>query len=175
MSRRLAQLSLCVSLVLASAPSAFAAEVSRTDVQGAAGMCRPATTAYAAGVRNRPLGVANVSSGNVYITCAWQGDDGQFSVRGSTLLSVQAFNESGAARALECTLVNGQRSQGPIYATYTPKTVTIQPQAGAVLQWVPADVEGDVPTIELPALSCLVRPGVSLQFTTRVYNEDVGA
>lgn len=175
MSRSMAPLSLAALILVGSVSVASAAEVSRTDVQSAAGMCRAATTEYAAGVRNRPLGVANISSEDVYVTCAWQGDDSQSSVRGATLVAVQAANESSEqAQALDCTLVNGQASSGVAYATYTPKSVEIAPVAGAVLQWLPAEVANAGPTIKLPALSCRLSPGMSLQFMTRVYNENVG-
>jgi hypothetical protein len=177
MRRTLVPLSFSLALVaLSAATAAGAVSVQRTDQQAAAGTCRAASTDYASRVRNRPLGVTNISAQNVYLTCALQGDDAQFSTRGATLVVVNASNEEGtAAQALDCTLVNGQVSAGIPFANYSAKTVTIEPGAGSAIQWVPADVPNAGGTIKLPAVSCLLRPGMAINFTTRVYSEDVGA
>lgn len=178
MSRFLAPLSLSIATLVAAAamPTAHAATVQRTDHQGAAGVCRGATTEYATRVRNRPLGVTNVSSEDVFLTCALQGDDAQFSTRGATLVSLQASNTEGtSAHALDCTLVNGQMSSGVRYAAYSVKSVTIEPGSGTAIEWTPAELSNSGGTLKLPAVSCLLKPGMTLNYLVRVYNEDVGA
>lgn len=164
-------------LVLVScAATAGAAQLPRVDVQGASGMCRASTPAFAEATRYRPLGLANESATQIYVTCNWQGDDHQDSVRGAKRLYVAITNNSGSEQSYTCTLVNGHQSGASIFATYTPKTVSIAAGGGAELVWVPADVPNAKPSgIDRPSLSCVLPPSSTIQYTGREYNEDVGA
>ncbi|MBB1473669.1 hypothetical protein H5368_11560 [Luteimonas sp. MC1782] len=162
--------------LVASAAAAGAAELPRVDVQGASGMCKAATAAFAAGTRYRPLGLANESEGQIFVTCNWQGDDHQDSVRGSKRLYVAITNNGTTAKDYTCTLVNGHQTGVSIYAVYVPKTVSIAPGAGAELTWVPSEVSNAKPSgIDRPSLSCILPPSSTIQYTGREYNEDVGA
>lgn len=163
------------ALAVLAAP-AGAAELARVDVQGASGMCKAATPAFAANTRYRPLGLANESTENIFVTCNWQGDDNQDSVRGAKRLYVAITNNSDAARDYTCTLVNGHQSGSLIYAVYVPKTINIAAGAGAELTWLPGDVSNARPSgIDRPSLSCVLPAGSTIQYTGREYNEDVGA
>lgn len=154
---------------------ALAVDKPRADYQGAVGMCKAALPSFNVSLRNRPLGIANESSSDVYITCNWQGDDSQFSTRGATKVSVVISNNSQASQTVACTLVNGFQHGSTNTATFTPKTVAIAAGTGASIEWVPADIAGAPTLIKLPALSCMLPGGTTLQYTTREYNEDVGA
>lgn len=166
--------SLAVLLLSLAATAGHAATVARNDFQGAAGLCKAALPGFTAGLRSRPLGMANESSSPIFITCNWQGDDTQNGNRGARQLTVTLGNTSGADLQVTCTLVNGFQSGLLTQATYTPKTVTIANGGSATLTWLPADV-GAVEQIKLPALSCSMPAGTTLQSTSRAYIEDVGA
>jgi hypothetical protein len=164
-----------LTLACSVASTAMAVEISRQDFQGAVGMCKASTPAHNAGLRNRPLGMANESSAAIYVTCNWQGDDTQNGTRGARRVFVVVSNTSTAPQTVACTLVNGFQSGTTINATYTPKTVTIAAGAAATIEWVPADVAVGSDQIKLPALSCNLPAGTTLQYTGKQYNEDVGA
>lgn len=155
--------------------SVQAVELPRSDFQGASGLCKASTPAFAASVRYRPLGLANESDSAIYVTCNWQGDDSQSSVRGARRVYVVISNFGGDAQDVTCTLVNGFQSGANVQATYTPKTVNIAAGAGATIEWLPADVPGSQATIKLPAVSCVLPGNSTLQHTGKEYNEDVGA
>lgn len=152
-----------------------AVEVTRSDFQGASGLCKAATPAFAASVRHRPLGLANESASGIFVTCNWQGDDSQNTVRGARRVFVVVSNYGASAQDVTCTLVNGFQSGITLLATYTSKTVNIAAGAGATIEWLPGDVPGSQTTIKLPALSCLLPGDSTLQYTGKEYNEDVGA
>lgn len=163
-----------LAAIMGALPAA-AVEVARTDVQGASGLCKASTPAFAAGVRHRPLGLANESDSSIYVSCNLQGDDSQNTVRGSRRVWAVITNNASAARNVTCTLVNGFESGPTRPATFTPKTVSIAAGQGATIEWLPADLPGGVTTIKLPALSCLMPGRSTLQHVGKEYNEDVGA
>jgi len=159
----------------ATASTAMAVEIARQDFQGAVGLCKAALPANNAGLRNRPLGMANESTSAIFVTCNWQGDDTQNGTRGARRVSVVVGNSSTVAQIVACTLVNGFQSGTQTFASYTPKTVTIAAGTSASIEWVPADIAGAPDQIKLPALSCNLPGGTTLQYTSKQYNEDVGA
>lgn len=175
--RRMGSLLSAIALTMAGsiAYPALAVEVARQDFQGAAGMCKGATPAYNDALRIAPLGMANESAAAVFITCNFQGDDTQNSTRGAQRVSVSFVNNSTSSRTVACTLVNGFQSGSTTVATYTPKSIVIAAGATASIAWVPGDIAGAPTQIKLPALSCNVPAGTTLQFTAKQYNEDVGA
>lgn len=164
------------SCLLGLSFGAGAAEVTRVDVQGATGMCKAATNAYAADTRYRPLAVSNESTANAFVTCNWQGDDRTGTVRAAKSLSVVVSNFHTAAQSVTCTLVNGHQTGGLVFATYVPKTVSIAAGGFVELTWLPGEVDNAKPSgIDRPSLSCALPPQTALQHTRREYNEDVGA
>jgi len=164
-----------LTMVGSLAIPAQAVEIARQDFQGAVGMCKGATPAYSAALRNRPLGMANESGSVAYVTCNWQGDDTQNTTRGARLLTVVIGNTGTSAQTVDCTLINGFQSGAQTVASYTPKTATVAAGGSATIQWVPADLAGAPDQIKLPALSCSLPAGTVLQYTSKQYNEDVGA
>lgn len=154
---------------------AHAVEVSRTDLQGASGMCKAALPGYAAAVRYRPLGLNNESNDHIFVSCNWQGDDSQFGVRGARRVFVFIGNHAAVPRTVSCTLVDGFQQGSNLQATYTVKSLDVPAGAGVSFEWLPADVPGAPATIKLPSVSCALPPQSSLQYTGKVYNEDVGA
>lgn len=162
------------ALLFSVAAPGHAATAPRNDFQGAAGMCKPALPQFNAGLRSRPLGMANESSATIFLTCNWQGDDTENGNRGARQLVVVVSNTAAAAQGVTCTVVNGFQSGLLTQATYTPKTATVEPASSATLTWLPADV-GAVDQIKLPSLSCAMPAGTTLQFTSKAYIENVGA
>jgi hypothetical protein len=168
-------IAVCALSTLAASFPTGAASLARSDVQGASGLCKAATPAYAAGVRYRPLGVSNEASENAFVTCNWQGDDNSTATRGATRVYVVFSNFGGAPASVSCTLVEGHQDGAATFASYTPKTISIPSGAGATLQWLPSDVQGGPSTIELPSLSCTLPAGTTMNYTGKEYSEDVGA
>lgn len=168
-------IAVCALSTLAASFPIGAVSLARSDVQGAAGLCKAATPAYAAGVRYRPLGVANESSENAFVTCNWQGDDNSTAARGATRVYVAISNFGGASASVTCTLVEGHQDGVLTFASYTPKTISIASGAGATLQWLPSEIQGAPATIELPSLSCALPAGTTMNYTGKEYSEDVGA
>lgn len=174
--RRATSLLLSASCLVGFSMGAGAAELARLDVQGATGMCKAATQAYAAGTRYRPLALANESDANSFVTCNWQGDDKTDSVRAAKRLALVVSNYGPAAADVTCTLVNGHQTGGLVFAVYVPKTTTVAAGNSAELAWVPAEVSNSKPSgIDRPSVSCVLPPQTALQYTSREYNEDVGA
>lgn len=152
-----------------------AAEVSRVDVQGAVGMCKAMTHADAAGTRYRPLALANESNASIWVACNWQGDDSPQTVRAAKRLAVLVSNFGTTAQQVSCTLVNGHQTGGLLFASYTPKTVTIAAGGYAELAWLPGEIANPKPSgIDRPSMSCVLPSDTALQYTTREYNENVG-
>lgn len=162
---------LCV-LTLAAA-DVQAVELTRTDQQGASGMCQGALASYNATLRARPLGMANEGTTTAFVSCAWQGDD-TVNGRGAQQIQVVIGNTGNAAATVSCTLVNGFQAGTFVNATYTVKSATIAPGAAATISWVPAEVVGAPPEIRLPALSCQLPPGTVIQHTIKSYLEEIG-
>lgn len=160
-------------LTLAAADG-HAAEQTRTDQQGASGMCQGALAAYNANLRARPLGLANEGTATAFVSCAWQGDD-TANGRGSQQIQVVIGNNGTAAATVSCTLVNGFQAGTFVNATYTTKSATIAAGAAATISWVPGDITGAPPEIRLPALSCQLPPATVIQHTVKSYLEEVGA
>jgi len=174
--RRASLIVFSASCLLGMSSGAGALELPRVDVQGATGMCKAAMEIYAVGTRYRPLAIGNESSGNIFVTCNWQGDDSSGTVRAAKSLSVAISNFDTAAADVTCTLVNGHQTGALVYATYVPKTVSIPAGGFVEITWVPGEVENSKPSgIDRPSLSCVLPPQTSLQHTRREYNEDVGA
>lgn len=174
--RRASLILFSASCLIGMSFGAGALELTRVDVQGATGMCKASTHAYAADTRYRPLAVGNESSGNIYVSCNFQGDDSPNTVRAAKSLSVTVSNFDASAQDVTCTLVNGHQTGALVFATYTPKTVSIPAGGFAELTWIPDEVSNSKPSgIDRPSLSCVLPPQTALQHTRREYNEDVGA
>jgi hypothetical protein len=159
----------------ACALPASAVEVQRVDEQGASGMCRPSTPAFANVIRSRPLGMGNESDGQIFVSCNWQGDDSQDSTRGATRLYVGLSNQGTATRDITCTLVNGLQTGSQVFATYTPKTISVPAGGAARMEWVPQDVSASGGLIRMPSVSCVLPGRSSINYAGREYREDVGA
>ena len=155
--------------------SASAVDLPRVDVQGASGMCKAATPAFAGVIRYRPLGLSNESGATAFVTCNWQGDDSQASVRGAKRVWIVVSNDGAAEQAVACTLVNGFRQGTNLQATYTPKTVSVAAGQSVTIQWLPAELPGSPARIGLPSVSCALPGSATLNYTGKEYDENVGA
>lgn len=154
---------------------ALAVDLPRVDFQGASGMCKAATPGFAGVIRYRPLGLSNESTASAFVTCNWQGDDSQESVRGAKRVWIVVSNDGSADISVACTLVNGFRQGSNLQATYTPKIATIAAGQSATIQWLPAELPGAPARIGLPSVSCALPGAASLNYTGKEYDENVGA
>lgn len=152
---------------------ANAAEVGRYDFQGAAGLCKGALPSHRDALRARPLGLANVSQSDAFVTCSWQGD-ATANGRGASQVFVLVSNTSSAGKSISCTLVNGTQAGAVTAATYTPKSVGLNPGTNTFLAWLPSEIAGSPSEITLPAVTCSLPAGTTLHYTGRNYLEDVG-
>ncbi len=164
-----------VVVALAASFAAGAVNVPRVDFQGASSMCKAATPAFAAAVRYRPLGLSNESPSTIFVTCNWQGDDSQATVRGAKRVWLVVSNDSAESQNVACTLVNGFQQGSTLLATYTPKSTALAPGQSATVQWLPAEVAGAPARIALPSVSCALPVSVTLHSTGKEYDENVGA
>lgn len=167
---------LCIaitSILLAS--NAQAVDVSRYDQQNAPGLCQGQLPAHRESIRARPLGLTNDGTVPVFVTCAWQGDDAVSSTRGATRISVNVSNGGTTPITVRCTLINGFESGRNTQATYTPKAIGITAGDGGFIEWVPGEIAGAPATIKLPTVSCELPPKATLQYTGKVYNENIGS
>lgn len=155
--------------------AAVAVDVPRVDFQGASGMCKAATPGFASVIRYRPLGLSNESAANAFVTCNWQGDDSQASVRGAKRVWLVVSNDSATDQSVACTLVNGFQQGSNLQATYTPKTTAIAAGQSATIQWLPAELPGAPARIGLPSVSCALLASATLHYTGKEYDENVGA
>lgn len=138
-------------------------------------MCKPATAEFAAGVRHRPLGLANESTGPIFVTCNWQGDDSQGTVRGAKRVMVVVSNDGASAADVACTLVSGFQQGANVQASYTPKTTNIAPGQAATIQWLPSELPNAPARIGIAAVSCALPGAATLNYTGKEYDENVGA
>ena len=167
---------LCIAIMsILWADSAQAVDVSRYDQQSAVGLCQAQLPAHRDSLRARPLGLTNDGTTPIFVNCGWQGDDAAGSTRGATRISVNVSNGGTTPIVVNCTLISGFQSGFVTQATYTPKAIGVTAGSGGFIEWVPAEVAGAPATIKLPSVSCQLPPKATLQYTGKVYSENVGS
>lgn len=154
-------------------PAANAAEAGRYDFQSAVGLCKGALQSHRDALRAKPLGLENISSGDAFVTCNWQGD-ATANGRGASQVFVLVSNTSTGGRTISCTLTNGTQAGATTTATYTLKTIGLSPGTNTFLAWLPSELPGAPAEITQPSVTCLLPTGTSLHYTGRNYLEDVG-
>lgn len=156
------------ALILA-ATAADAVTVPRTELTVAAAACQPAMGAFHAQIRARPVLMGNEGSSSAFVTCGLRSVRGDVRyIRGA---SVYLRNEAGAARTVQCTLVDaGPRLASPTYLT---KSLTLAAgQDPTELGWQASD-NGDL-RFRYPAISCALPPGTGISGVVRRFDEEVG-
>lgn len=154
MRHTLIPLAAACGLALASAATtSHAAGATRQYSIGASASCRPALPSYDGAIRTRPLAMANEGGSSAFITCSnWSTPYAENNYNTVVTLT----NRSAIAVNVTCTLVAGEGNYG---LTYTPQTLTLQPNGSNNLIW------GTLATANLPGtlrFSCSLPPGVEL-------------
>ena len=168
---------LAAVLLLASAMpgDAAAAEVFRYDFQGAAGICQPATSTYAAQLRSRPLGLVNEGTTVAFVSCALVGDarpGGRGAMK--VLVRIGALGDLGSV--VNCTFVDGLQNGDVVDAVYRTKTEYVSAGTrGVAFTWEPVEIAGAPEHIFRPALQCALGPGTAMHYLSVTYDEDIGS
>ena len=163
-----------VLVAIASQGELRAADKSRYDFQGAAGVCQPSQPSYAAGLRARPLGLANEGAATAFVTCAFRGDQ-TTGGRGAWQVTATVGNFGGITRRVTCTFVTGSQLGGNNDAIYRSKTFLVAPGGqGVTFSWEPSEIAGAPESIKRPAVLCSLPNRTVLQYFSTYYNENVG-
>lgn len=153
---------------------AGAAERSRYDFQGAAGVCQPSQPSFAANLRARPLGLANEGTTTAFVTCAFRGDQ-TTGGRGAWQVTATVGNFGTAVRRVTCTFVTGSQRGGDNDAIYRAKTFQIAPGGqGVTFSWEPSEIAGAPESIKRPAVLCSLPTKTTLHYFSTYYDEGVG-
>lgn len=141
---------------------------STTNAGNATAFCQGALPNYEAGLRKRPLAIANESDANMFVSCSVPFGD----TLGTTpfQLVVLVTNQTNTARSMSCTMVDG--IAGPFPGSpplYFPKTFVVPPMNYALVSWDKDDDNGGV-QFRLVNLSCALPPGFEIN-TVQAINE----
>lgn len=149
---------------------ALPAEIEREEIILSAENCQPALPAFDASIRKRPMAMQNEGSSNAFVTCAFRGVF--LSLRSQKYVQVGLVNNGSATQEVACTLVDGEAGfTAPIFL---PKTRTLAGGGSSGgLAWTPSDNGGN--EFVYPAISCNLPAGVGIQYTARLYDEEIGA
>lgn len=151
-----------------------AAERFRYDFQGAAGVCQPSLPSYAAGLRARPLGLANEGTATSFATCAFRGDQTPGG-RGAWQVTATVGNRGTAVRQVSCTFVTGSKLGSSSDAIYRTKTFSVAPGGqGVTFSWQPSEIAGAPESIARPAVLCSLPAGTVLHYFSNYYDENIG-
>jgi len=168
---------LAVALLLAAAlpGDAAAAEVFRYDFQGAAGICQPATGAYAEQLRSRPLGLVNEGTTVAFVSCALAGD-ARPGGRGAMKVLVEIGAVGGIGNVVSCTFVDGFQNGDVLDAVYRTKAAYVTGGTrGVAFTWQPVEIAGAPEHIFRPAVQCALAPGTAMHYLSVTYDEDIGS
>lgn len=172
----------CIAIVLACAPvlSAQAQElVSRTHVQNAVGVCQGALPSFEGAIRKRPLGINNEGSTPAFVSCTVNSEASYLAqvIQDFAIL----LTNRGPVTELTCTLVDGiaPATSGPLAGAfppvYYPKTIAIPDgTAGGTSASIAWDLDDRPEGFIFPALSCLLPPGVEINFIQHLNDQIVG-
>lgn len=153
-----------LGLAMAMAPVGSAAAVEYQ--QGASGSCNGALPVFDQALRFRPVGVKNTGSSNAFISCSSM----NLYTNGSTIFGAFIANNTGADVDVSCTLVSGRASFSP---QYFPKTQTYAAGSFGFMIWNSATDNGGVDFSDSQNLSCVLPPGIDLQYTAMVVNTNL--
>jgi hypothetical protein len=173
-SGRLPALGAALLAALAIPTVAGAIEVQRYDMQGAAAICQPATSVYAASLRARPLGLVNEGTTDAFVSCALAGDP-RAGGRGAMKVLAEVGATNTPFGSVTCTFVDGYQEGGTTNAIYRTKSAAVGGGTrGATLTWEPVEIAGAPEHIFRPAVQCRLSPGTALHYLSVTYDEDIG-
>jgi hypothetical protein len=155
---RLSRNAIAAAVVLAAAavqaPQAHAA----SSVANAVGSCQGSLSMFDANLRKRPLGIQNVGTTSVFVSCGVQW---AFRPGLSPQAYVTATNLNATAVDLTCTLLDGYPVVTRI--AYHPKTISIAANSSASIIWLPWEQYDIADTFtNYENFSCHVPPGIEI-------------
>ena len=161
---------LAISTLLVLAPSVFAVNVTREELNIAPTACQPALPIYAESLRTRPVAIQNEGTSTAFVTCGLRGVKGN--VRSATRVGIYLRNNTSAAKTVNCTLVDaGTNMNNPAQQVRSfPLTAN---QVPTLYEWTAATHNGGQ-AYRYPAFSCMLPPGTGVSGVTRTFAEDVG-
>jgi hypothetical protein len=153
-----------------AAGHASAATTTRIELQNAAGMCQPFSPTGQ--VRYDSSGLRNAGTAQFYVVCSlsanWQGSQNG----GGTDLAINVYNSSAVATSVACTARPGYYSGASSAQIASPKSTTLDPGSSMTFGWSATDF--GTTYINTPNITCTVKPGISIQWTNFVYEEEIG-
>lgn len=148
--------------VLGLASAMAPVHVANASVQylhGSTAACVGALPAYQSSLRFSPYALINNGTSNTFVTCSGTnllGDPIE-------IVGVWFTNNTGASVDISCTLATGVNA---IRDTTLPKTQTFADGASGYLLWRAIEDNGGITWNYIPAVSCNLPPGISLDFFT---------
>jgi len=141
----------------------------RSWYANATSYCQSALPVFDGNIRKRPLAVQNESRTSAFVTCSFAAQN-----TGLDSVTVFAFNGGDATASFKCTGVTG--GAGSVSNQYVAKTVSIPTSTRNGLAWVPADFGNGavIPGSGYFSVSCVLPPGVGINDSLVVFDEDVG-
>ncbi|MEP6635012.1 MAG: hypothetical protein ABJA62_12480 [Luteimonas sp.] len=149
---------------------------SRTHVQSAVGLCQGALPSFEGALRKRPLAINNEGTTASFVSCTVDSEAAYAAQQVQDIAIL--FTNRGAATAVNCTLVDGiaTATAGPLAGVgvpeFFPKTLNLAAgTAGGThgkLGWNLTDKPAG---FFLPAVSCLLPPGVEINFVQHIYDQ----
>lgn len=144
--------------------------VTRTEMSNPTNYCQAALPVFDGNVRKRPLAVQNEGSGNAFITC-------NFNTQGGAITDVVVYFASSNTSSLSvtCTGVNSYNTGANEYIV---KTAALNGTGGQnFIAWSASDFSGAPAYIPdgLFGISCNLLPGVGINDSYVIYDEDVGS
>ncbi len=129
--------------------------------QNASGSCSSALPIFDQSLRFRPVGVKNVGTDNAFVSCSAL----NLTTNGVTIYGAFLQNTTDGDLDISCTFVDGSAFFGTLYF---PKTQTYAAGQGGFMIWNSATDNGGTDFTRWANLSCVLQPGVDLQYTAVV-------
>ncbi len=167
-------LSVIAVLVIAAATlpqTASAAETTRVEYILPVNICQGALPNYEGAFRKRPRGIQNEGTANAFLTCALLSRNA--GLPKYTNVDIKFTNSTALAATVNCTLVDGPGIGSTPPSVVITKAVIVPANTFAFGTWAAADNGGA--NYYVPAFSCQVPPGVSVNNINDTYLEEIGS
>ena len=151
--------------------AANAAEISRSEFILPVNICQGALPNYEGAFRKRPRGIRNEGTADAFISCALLSRNS--SLLKHTVVEAKFVNSTASAKTVNCTLVDGPGIGSSPASVNIVKSVVVAANAFSFITWNAADNGGN--NYYVPALSCVIPPGVEVNNINDNYLEEIGA
>ena len=137
-------------------------------MQNAPGICDPVNPVSDAKVTRYSIGLRNVATTSVSISCSMLGDENATGPAGQVFAYFK--NHTGAAKSISCILATT-----PYWGvSYSTKVLALPANGTDFAEWGPGDYPSNDHSMVMN-LTCTLPPGVSAREIGVRYSEDVGA